>query len=293
MAGARIGVGSNMAFEDDLRARRHLQVAAEAFHRFGPIAPEQPGELVLGQRVGHWRDGAQDRRWIGAKRDGDRKRRSRLGERVVAEVERASAVGQPPHDHLVSCEDLLPVDAEVLPPLVRTPRHDEPPCDQRTCVTGPTGLDRKLREVDLSTLQHDLLARGRAHLPRRHVPQRCLEQRDLAERIPKPAWRLRFFQTGQQLPDLPEFPDVDGAHGLCDPTRRPEKICQDRHVKSGGALEQERWSPGTQRAVGNLRHFKLRRDRHADSAQFAGLVEAGQEVAQITVFHRFFAALQK
>ncbi|MEY4912892.1 MAG: hypothetical protein RL025_719, partial [Bacteroidota bacterium] len=74
---------------------------------------------------------AQDRRGIGAERDRDRKRRARVRARVIAEIERAAAVREPAHDHLVAPDHLLPVDAEVLPRLVRAARHREAPGDQR------------------------------------------------------------------------------------------------------------------------------------------------------------------
>ena len=91
----------------------------DASDDLGARAAQQSRELVLGQRVRHRRHRAEDRRGIGAERDRDRKRRARMRERVVAEIERAAAMREPAHDHLVARDHLLAVDAEVLPRLVR------------------------------------------------------------------------------------------------------------------------------------------------------------------------------
>ena len=170
VAGRIARVGPDEAFEHDLGGRRHLQVVRQALDDLGARAAQQPGELVFGQRVGHRRHRAEDRRRIGAQRDRDRKRRARDAQRVVAEVERAAAMGEPAHDHLVARDHLLPVDAEVLPRLVRAARDGEAPGDQRTGVARPAGLHRQPREIDVGALPHDLLARRRRCAPSAPCP---------------------------------------------------------------------------------------------------------------------------
>src|SRR4029453_2387015 len=85
------------------------------------------------------------------------------------ETGRPAAMREPAHDHLVARDHLLPVDAEILPRLVRSARDREPPSDERTRVIGPAGLHGQPAEVDVRTLPYGLLARRRAALLRRHV----------------------------------------------------------------------------------------------------------------------------
>ena len=63
----------------------------QAFDDLGPRSAQQSGELVFGQRVRHRRYRAEHRRRIGAERDGDRERRARMMQRVVAKIERPAA----------------------------------------------------------------------------------------------------------------------------------------------------------------------------------------------------------
>ena len=92
------------------------------------------------------------------------------------EVERPAAVGQPTHDHAVLGDDLLSVDAEVLPApgvrqRLRAPRDDKAPGDQRSGVARPACLDRQHAEIDVGAFA-DLFLAGAAANPRRlHVPQ--------------------------------------------------------------------------------------------------------------------------
>ncbi len=188
----------------------------------GARAAQQPGELVLRQRVRHRRHGPQGRRRVGAQGHRDRKRRPGVSQGVVAEVERAAAVREPAHDHLVAADDLLPVDAEVLALLVRAARYHQAPGDQRAGVPGPAGLDRQTGEVDVLALPHHFLARRAADFARRHVPQRALEHRHLAERVAQPLRGFRLLEARQQFADL--------AQGGNDPApplpRRPAASCR-------------------------------------------------------------------
>ena len=100
-----------------------------------------------------------------------------LGERELAEVERAAAVREPAHDDLVRPDDLLPVDAEVL-----ARRAPGPPCGPRVItrpqvISGPASSGQQVctgseAEVDVRPLEDDLLADGAANPGRLHVPQR-------------------------------------------------------------------------------------------------------------------------
>ena len=72
------GAGGMWPSSTNSARRRHLQhhagLADAAVGHLGAAAAQQAGELVFGQRVGHRRDGAEDRRRIGAQRHRDRKR---------------------------------------------------------------------------------------------------------------------------------------------------------------------------------------------------------------------------
>jgi hypothetical protein len=66
----------DVALEDELGGRRRLQhhagVTDRAIAHLGAAAAQQPGELVLGERVGDRRDGAEHRRRVSAERDRER-----------------------------------------------------------------------------------------------------------------------------------------------------------------------------------------------------------------------------
>ena len=151
----------------------------QALRQLGACAAQQAGELVFGQRVRHRRHGAEDRRRIGAQHHRHRIRLARIGERELAEIERAAAMREPAHDQLVAADHLLPVDAEVLARLVRPARDGQAPGDQRPGVARPAGLDRQPRQVDVLAFPHDFLAGRRAHGLRRHVPHGLRERSSL------------------------------------------------------------------------------------------------------------------
>jgi hypothetical protein len=161
--------GIDEAFENDLGRSRHLQIGAQAFHHFGLAAAQQTGKLVFGETVRHRRHGRENRRRIGAERHRHRKRLARPLQAVIAKIERAAAMRQPAHDHLVRAEHLLAIDAEVLARLVRPARHRQPPGDQRRRVARPAELDRQRDRSTSLAFPDDFLARRRRAQARRHV----------------------------------------------------------------------------------------------------------------------------
>ena len=92
-----------------------------------------------------------------------------MREAVIAEIERAAAVREPAHDDLVRRDHLLPVDAEVLPRLVRPARDGEAPGDERRASPGQQVCTGSRARSTSSPSQHDLLARRAEHRLRRHV----------------------------------------------------------------------------------------------------------------------------
>ena len=142
VAGCVVGIGLDEPLEHDFRRSGHLQIMRQAVDDLRARTTEKSGELIFGQRIGHRRYGAENRRRICTERDDQRKRRAGIRRGVVAKIQRASAHAQPTHDHLVARNHLLPIDAEILTFLVRTARHRESPRDQRRHVAGPACLDR-------------------------------------------------------------------------------------------------------------------------------------------------------
>jgi hypothetical protein len=70
-------------------ARGHLQrvdAGRQALRELGAAAAQQAGELILGQRVGHRRHGAERRGRIGAEHDRDRIRLARIPQCEFAEI---------------------------------------------------------------------------------------------------------------------------------------------------------------------------------------------------------------
>ena len=269
--------------EHDLGGGRHLQVVADAGREFGAPAAQQPGELVLGQRVRHRRHRTEGGRRVAAQRHRDRERLPRVRLRMVAEVERAAPMREPAHDQLVAADHLLPVDAEVLPRARRAARDGEAPGDQRPGVAWPAGLDRQPAEIDLAALDALLLAGRPRHLLRRHV-QHLLEQRPLVPGIAQPLRRLGLFQVGQQLADLAQRGRVVLPHAERDALRGAEQVAEHRHRMAGRVLEQDGRPAGPQHAVAHLGHLEVRGDRRGDALQFAEGLELRDEVAQVVVF---------
>ena len=61
-----IFVERDMALENDLGLRRHLQRHRLAIDQLDLAATEQPGELVFRERVGNRCHGGENRPWVGS-----------------------------------------------------------------------------------------------------------------------------------------------------------------------------------------------------------------------------------
>ncbi len=270
------------AFEHDLGACRHLQVRADAFRQLGLAAAQQAGELVFGKIVRHRRHRAEDGGRIAAEHHRDRKGLAGILQAMVAEIERAAAMGEPAHDHLVAADHLLAIDAEVLPALGRPARHRQPPGDQRRHIARPAGHHRQAREVDILAFPDDFLAGcGTDHL-RRHV-EHLLEHRQFLPGVAQSLGRLGLLEVGEQFAHFAQrgLPVSVGAHPQGHPLRRAEQVGQHRHLAAFRFLEQQRRPTGTQHAVGDLGHLQFRIDRHGNALQFALRGKAVDEFAQV------------
>ncbi|CUI45799.1 Uncharacterised protein [Achromobacter xylosoxidans] len=287
--GARIRRRQQVAFQHDLGPGRHRQVAAQRLRHLGARAAQQAGELVFGQAVRHRGDRAQRGGRVGAQRHGDGEGGARMGQRVVAEIERAAAVRQPAHDELVRAQQLLAVDAQVLAAGVGAARDHQAPGQQRRHVAGPAGLDRQARQVHVLAFPDDLLAGRALDVLGAHVPQRRLQHRHLGQCIAQALGRLGLAQRGQQFADVAQRADVVGAHAARHPRGRAEQVGQHRHpgrlAVVQGLFEQQGRALGAQHAVGNLGHFQARRDRRGDAFELAHAFKLGEEVSKVAVFH--------
>ncbi len=278
-----------MAFQHDLGPGRHGQVAAQRLRDFGARAAQQARELVFGQAVRHRRDGAQRGGRIGAQRHGDGEGRAGVGDRVVAEIQRAAAMRQPAHDELVRPQQLLAVDAQVLALGVGAARDHQAPGQERRHVARPAGLDGQARQVHVLAFPDDFLAGGALDVLGAHVPQRGFQHRHLGQRIAQALGRFGLAQRGQQLSDVAQRADVVGAHAARHARGGAEQIGQHRHLRGlavvAGVFEQQGGAFGPQHAVGNLRHFKLRRHRRGNAFELAHAFKLGDEVSKVAVFH--------
>src|SRR5215475_8887803 len=109
---------------------------------------------------------------------------------------------QPAHDELVSRQQLLAIDAEVLARLVRSSRHGEAPGDQRRDILGPAGLHRQPVEIYIGTFPDDLLTRCRRAFLRSHVEH--LHEYGpgvLPGVLPSFRW-LGLLEKGKELSDI-------------------------------------------------------------------------------------------
>ncbi len=203
-------------------------------------------------------------------------------------------MGEPAHDDLVARDHLLPVDAEVLPRLVRPARHREPPCDQRRDVVRPAGLHRQSREIDVGAFPHDLLAWRRAALLGRHVHHLQEHGPRVLPRVLQALRRLGLLQEREQLADFAQRFHRVFAHPHRDAARRAEEIAEhrDRGLSLSACSKRSAGPAGLQHAVADLGHLEPGIDFGADALEFALALELGEEVAEVGVFHRKDARLR-
>ncbi len=194
---------------------------------------------------------------------------------------------------LLRRDHLLPVDAEVLPRLVRSARHREAPGDERADVVGPAGLHRQAREVDVGALPHDLLARRGAPLLRRHVHHLHEHRPRVLPRVLQPLRRLGLLEEREQLADFAQRLDGLLAHPQRDAPRRAEEVAEHRNPRAPARsiealrlLEQQRRAARLQHAVADFGHLEPRVDLDADALQLAAAFELRKEIAEVGVFHR-------
>ena len=240
ITGRIVRIGPDEPFEHDLGRGRHLQVVRQTPDDLRAAAAQQAGELILRQRVRHWRHRAENGRGIGAERHRDRKRRSWRVQRMVAKIQRTTPHAEPAHDHLVPRNHLLPVDAEVLSLLVRPARDGEAPRDQRAGIARPAGLHRQAREIDVRAFPDDVLARPRRALLGRHVEHLHEHRPRVLPRVLEALWRIGLLQEGQQTANFAQrrTPVVAiDTHRARHALRRAEQIAEHRDRAAAGCVQ--------------------------------------------------------
>ena len=276
----RFFAGVEVALERDLGRRGDEQLGAHALDDLGAPTAQQTREGVLRQCVRNRGHRGEDRRGVGAEADGDREPLAgMLGtERLV--IGGAAAVREPAHDDLVAADDLLAIDAQVLPVVERPARRREPPGDQRRDVVGPAGLNRPVGEIDGRAFDDDLLARRSANGFRRHV-QDFFEERQRAPRFADAARRLRRAQRGEQPAELRQRLTAVVADRGRDSLLGAEQVAEHADTARARAREQQSGTALREHAARDLRELERRADGRVDRFELAAALEMGEKFAQI------------
>src|SRR5699024_935213 len=139
------------------------------------------GKLIFRQAVGYGCHGSQGGGRVGTQGNRNGKRLARVGEGMIAEVQRTTTVRQPAHDELVAPQYLLPVDAQVLPACAWAPGDDQPPREQRCNIPWPAVLYGQRVQIHVGPFDYSLLTRRLAYHAGIHVPEGRLEHGNLAQ----------------------------------------------------------------------------------------------------------------
>ena len=179
----------------------------------------------------------------------------------------AAAVTEPAHQRPVLPDHLHAVDAEIEIidlRIIGSLGHHQRPGDERRRLAGPAGLHRQRREIDVGTLQHDLLA-GRARDQFGLAGERGLDQRQHLDRLAQPLGRLGVVEEGQHLTQGAK-PVHLAAHRPGDALDGAEQVGQHRDIErrpvlADGVLEQDSGAVLGQQPGLDLGDLVLGRDR--------------------------------
>ena len=286
-------VQHDMAFQDDLRLGRHLQRHGLAVDQLNLLAAQQAGELIFRQRVRDRCDRRQDGPRIRAD-DGGGGQGFRPFLLPAGVVLCPAAMFQPAHQGRVAAGHLHAVDAQIervglvasgIGPLC----HHQRPGDQRCGLARPASLNRQARQIDIVTLQNDLVDRGAGHRLRFHR-QNLFDQRQQTDRVFQAARRFRLAQEGQGLADRPQFLRRP-IHAQRDPFHGSEQIDQHRHLRRfsaghGRVLKQYGRPAILQQPGLDLGHLQLGRYRRRHPVQQAASFQHVNEVAEGGIGHK-------
>ena len=276
-----------MALDHDLGLGRHLERHGLAVDEIDALAAQQPGELVLGERVGHGRHRRQDRAGIRAdhRRGGQRLALAALLPALV--VLGAAAMLEPAHQRRVPAGHLRAVDAEIEAVLALGRRplgDDQRPGDQWRRLAGPAGLHRQAGKVDVVAGEHDLLAGRGSEQPRGRLHgEHGLGQRQQFEGLAPALGRLRLAQEGERLADFAQL-CRRAVHAPGDALDRAEEIDEDRDRRGRAIGAQRRLEQDGRPLLGeqpglDLGHLEDGRDRFAHTHEAPLALEMGDELA--------------
>jgi hypothetical protein len=198
-------------------------------------------------------------------------------------------MSQPAHDELPRSDQLLAVDAEVLPVagalgVLRPARDDQAPGEQGASIARPAVLDGPTTQVDVLTFLHLLLTGRTRHALGPHLPNRSEHFQQLAA-VLEAAGRLGLAQSGEQLPHLAQLPDILRPHAPGNALRGTEQIGQYRAVAMARPLEPQGRTLIAQHTVADQGHLQMRRNRNRDAPQRAARLQLREEFAQVSVLH--------
>ncbi len=100
----------NHSFEYDFSRGRYQQVVADTFYQLGLAVAQQAGKSVFAQGVRHGGDGTENGGRVGTQRDSYRERFARMGLLPLKKIQRAAAMAEPAHNHLVFSDHLLTIN---------------------------------------------------------------------------------------------------------------------------------------------------------------------------------------
>ncbi len=267
------------ALEHHLCVRGHPQRDGEAVDHLHPLAAQVTGEQVLVEVGGQWRGrGVGDRR-VAPERDRDRQPLpTPLGDRVMRV---GVLVDLPVHADGACVVALQPVHPEVARPGLGVLRVRQTEVEEGPAVVRPGVHPRQPEQVDVRTLENDVLA-GRGPDP---AGRDRGERRRLAERLAQPGQadrQLRAQQRAEPFTDVVQRLDAErGSH----PLLGAEHVDRQRHVGAGRGLEQQSRPALPYHPGHDLGDLETRVDGYGDAAQILPPFEMSKERTQIRPGH--------
>ena len=193
----------------------------------------------------------------------------------------AAAMLQPAHQGGIRAGHLHTVNAQVVAVLGRPTRplgDDQGPGDERRRLARPAGLDRQRGQIDVVTLEHDLLA-GRGFDGLGLHGHDFLDQGQHGHGVAQSPGRFGLLEEGQGLADLAQLIGL-AVHAPGDPLDGAEQIDQHGHSGTNHILEQHGGAALGDQPGLDLGHLEIGRDRLGNPHQPPVALEAGHEVSQ-------------
>ena len=168
----------DIAFEHDVRARRHFEIDRDALDQFDPAPRKKPAQQQFVEPFGHRRRGAVRQHRLGAERDGHVEPPAEaLGDPVVL---RTALVTLPVHAGGTAVEHLHAIGADIPHPGLGILCEHQRKRDVSPAVLGPAFQDRQ--RVERPVAVYDLLA-GRGPDRLRHQVAQAARHREHLQRV--------------------------------------------------------------------------------------------------------------